>query len=157
VFRAFSVLATAAAAAAAVAAVPAGPAAAAAPPASGAPCATAAAVLRVGALTWDPPSVPAGGTSAATLTATNCTGQDQTVSETWSGRFLSGSSTGIPSGCPAVDPLPRTVTFAPHARVATTTSYLVFPGCTADRLRLTVTVSQGAVQLASRTADLIIG
>lgn len=156
--RRLSALVTAAAAVATAAAVSAGgPAAAAAPPTTGAPCASAATVIRIDGLAFDPPSVPAGGTSTATLTATNCTGLDRTVSETWAGRFLSGSSTGYPAGCPAIDPLPRSVTFAPHEQVATSTGYLVFPGCTADRLRLTVTVSQGGVPLASRTADLLIG
>lgn len=143
-------LAVAAAALAATVAGAGTPAAAAVPPT---PC---PAPVVLGGLAFDPPSVVAGGTSQATLTTTNCTGQTQTVSQTWTGRFLSGSSTGIPAGCPAIDPLPRSVALAPHAQVRTTTGYLVFAGCTADRLRLTVTVSQGGVPLGSRTADLLI-
>ncbi|WP_333770892.1 hypothetical protein [Streptomyces sp. IBSBF 2435] len=153
--RRLSALVTAAAAVATATVVSAGgPAAAATPPP--APCATSS-VVRVDGLAFDPASVPAGGTSTATLAATNCTGQSRTISETWVGRFLSGTSTGIPAGCPVIDPLPRSVTFAPYAQVSTAGSYLVLAGCTADRLRLTVTLSQGGVQLASRTADLLIG
>ncbi|WUH94908.1 hypothetical protein OG900_35365 [Streptomyces sp. NBC_00433] len=156
--RRLPVLVTAAAALATAAAVTAGgPAAAAAPPApaSRTPCATAS-VIRVDSFAFDPAAVPAGGSSAATLTATNCTGQSQAISETWSGRFLSDTSTGYPTGCPVYDPLPRSVTFAPHARVSTTTTYLTFAGCTADRLRVTVSVSRGGVVLTSTTADLLI-
>lgn len=153
--RQLPVLVTAAVAAAVSAGVP---ATAAAPPTSAAPCATGAPVVRIDGLAFNPPSVTAGGTSAATLTATNCTGQSQTVSATWAGRFLSDDpSTGYPAGCPVVDPLAPSVAFAPYAQVATTTAYLVFPGCTADRFRLTVTLSQGGVLLDSRTAELLIG
>ncbi|SHL43514.1 hypothetical protein [Actinacidiphila paucisporea] len=154
--RRLSVLLTAAAALATAAAVTAGGPAAAAPPTSGTPCAAASSVIRVDGFAFSPPSVPAGGSSAATLTATNCTVRSQTVNETWSGRFLSDTSTGYPTGCPVYDPLPRTVTFAPRAQVVTTTTYLTFAGCTADRLRVSVSVSQGGVVLASRTADLLI-
>ncbi|WP_031512284.1 hypothetical protein [Streptomyces sp. NRRL F-5123] len=141
------------AAALAAAAVPAagGPAAAdTAPPAACAPAVVA------GDLAFSPPSVSPGGTSSASLTVTNCTGEPQTVGETWYGRFLSGSSAGLPAGCPVVDPLPRPVTVAPHASVTSATGYLVFPGCTADRLRLTVTLVQAGTTLGSRTADLLI-
>ncbi|CAG7656022.1 hypothetical protein [Actinacidiphila bryophytorum] len=157
--RRLSVLATAAAclAAAAVSAGSATAAAPADPPTSGAPCATAAGGVRLDGLAFDPPSVPAGGTSTASLTATNCSDHDVTVRETWAARFLSGSSTGVPAGCPVIDPLPRSVTFGPHERVVTSTAYLVFADCTADLLRLTVTVSQDGVPPASRTADLLIG
>ncbi|MFG1806758.1 hypothetical protein [Streptomyces sp. NPDC049040] len=152
--RRLPALVTAAAALAAGTAVSAaGPAAAAAP---STPCATAASVVRIDGLAFDPPSVAPGGTSAATLTATNCTGRALTLGTTWSGRFLSDTSSGIPAGCPAVDPLPRPVTFAPHERVSVTTGYLVLAGCTADRLRLTVTLSRDGVALAGRTADLLI-
>jgi hypothetical protein len=149
---------TAAGAVAAAAVVSAGsPVTAATPDATTPPPTTCSTVVKVNGLAFDPPSVPAGGTSTATLTATDCTGLPQTVTETWQGRFTSGSSTGIPAGCPAVDPLPRSVTFAPYQRVATSTGYLVFAGCTADRFHLTVTISQGGVQLTTATADLLIG
>lgn len=156
-----SVLVTAAACLATAAAVTAGGTAAAAapaaPPTVGTPCASATPGVRIDSLSFSPPSVPAGGASTVSLVATNCTDQVRTVSETWWGRFMSDSSTGIPAGCPAIDPLGRSVTFAPHERVVTSTSYFVFSGCTADRLRLTVTMAQDGVPPASRTADLLIG
>jgi hypothetical protein len=120
------------------------------------PPTTCSGTVWIGGLAFDPPHVAPGGSSTAALTAANCTGATQTVSETWSGSWLSSSATGIPTGCPAIDPLPRTVTLAPYQKVATATTYLVFPGCTADALRLTVRVSQGGTVLATRTADLVI-
>lgn len=117
-----------------------------------------AGVLRVNSFAFDPPSVFAGKSSAATLTAKNCTGQLQAVTETWTGRFSAdpASGTGIPPGCPVFDPLPRQVTLGPHERVATTTTYTTFAGCTATRLTVTVTITQGGMQLASSSTVLAI-
>ncbi|MFC4031366.1 hypothetical protein ACFO3J_07740 [Streptomyces polygonati] len=149
--RVLASLTAAAALGVAVSVSGAGPAAA-----DGAPSPSCAQVVRIDSLAFDPAEITAGGTSALELVATNCTGQSQAVSETWAGSWLSATATGIPSGCPVIDPLPRQVTFAPHARVSTTTTYLVFPGCTASALRVTVTVSQAGTQLARRSADLLI-
>lgn len=117
-----------------------------------------AGVLRVNSFAFDPPSVFVGKSSAGTLSATNCTGQSQAVTETWTGRFSAdpASGTGIPPGCPVFDPLPRQVTFGPHQRVATTTTYTTFTGCTATRLTVTVTITQGGTQLARTSAELAI-
>jgi hypothetical protein len=139
----------------------AGPAGAAAPaPAHGAspPPSICSGVLRVNGFAFDPASVFAGKSSAAVLTATNCTAQSQVVTETWTGRFSadSGSTTGIPPGCPAWDPLPRPVTFGPHEHVTTTTTYTTFTGCTATRLTVTVMITQGGTQLARTSANLVI-
>ncbi|MGW5349662.1 hypothetical protein ACWERV_03960 [Streptomyces sp. NPDC004031] len=121
-----------------------------------APPAVCTPAVVAGDLAFSPPSVAPGGTSSASLTVTNCTGQPQTVGETWYGRFLSDGSPGLPAGCPVIDPLPRPVTLAPGASLTSTTGYLVLPGCTADRLRLTVTLGQGGTTLGSRTADLLV-
>ncbi|MBM9507600.1 hypothetical protein [Actinacidiphila acididurans] len=120
------------------------------------PPTTCQGVIRADGLAFTPPAVAPGQSSAATLSAVNCTGQTQTVSETWLGTWVSSSTGGLPSGCPVIDPLPRSVTFTPYQRVATTTTYLVFPGCTADALRLTVRIAQGGTVLEERTADLAI-
>lgn len=155
--RTLSAIVTATAAGAAVLLTGGGPAAAldGAPQATPVP-GTCSGVVRVGTLTFDPAQVARGGMSGATVKTTNCTGQSQAVTETWTGRFTSASGTGIPQGCPALDPLPRQVTLAPYAQISTTTSYLAFSGCTADRLTVTVRVTQGAVLIAQRSADLII-
>ncbi|WP_405591760.1 hypothetical protein [Streptomyces sp. NBC_01190] len=113
-------------------------------------------VIRINDLTFDPARVTAGETSDLTLDATNCTGQSQAVTETWAGTWLSATTTGVPAGCPVIDPLPRQVTFAPHARTSTVTGYLVFAGCAAAGLRGTVTIEQAGVQLARQSAVLLI-
>ncbi len=113
--------------------------------------------VRITAFAFQPAEVAPGGSSPATLTAKNCTGTSRTVSETWYGRF-SAPTPGIPAGCPVLDPFLRPVVLAPHAKVATTTTYSVPTGCTATQLAVTVTVTDqtGAV-LAQQTADLRIG
>ncbi|WP_327286825.1 hypothetical protein [Streptomyces sp. NBC_01198] len=153
--RLFAIPATAAGVAVLLAAGSAAPAAA---RPSSPPPSICSGVLRVNSFAFDPPSVFAGKSSAAALTATNCTGQSQAVAETWTGRFSSDSSsgTGIPPGCPVLDPYPRPVTFGPHERVTTSTTYTTFAGCTATRLTVTVTITQGGTQLARRSADLVI-
>ncbi|MHA6764972.1 hypothetical protein [Streptacidiphilus sp. PAMC 29251] len=79
-------------------------------------------VVQITAFAFHPPRVPAGQTSPAELTLKNCTAATQQVNETWLGRF-SGSSTGIPAGCPVLDPFLRPVTLAPHAKTTTSTTY----------------------------------
>jgi hypothetical protein len=113
-------------------------------------------VLRVDSFAFDPPSVSAGGSSAAALTVRNCTGQTQAVTETWTGRFSTDTGTGIPPGCPALDPLPRPVTLAPRQRNTTATTYIAFASCAATHLTVTVTITQGATQLARTSAVLTI-
>jgi hypothetical protein len=113
-------------------------------------------VLWVKGFVFDPPSIPAGTSSAAELTVMNCTGQSQAVTETWTGRFSADSSsgTGIPPGCPVLDPYPSAVTFGPHEKIITHTTYTTFAGCTATRLTVTVTITQSGTQLASTSAVL---
>lgn len=146
---------TAAAAAGAAVLVAGGGQAMAAGTLSPTPCATAT-EIRIDGLAFNPPQVFPGKSSTATLTATNCTAASQTVAEQWSGTWLSATSSGIPSGCPVIDPLLRSVVFAPHQQVATSTTYTVPAGCTADALRVTVRLTQGGTLLGQRSADLII-
>jgi len=130
--------------------------ASAAPTASGSPV-SCAEVILVDSFAFQPAQVLPGQSSTATLTATNCTGASQTVTETWYGRFL-GPSTGIPAGCVAIDPFERSVEFAAHTEVSTATGYLVPTGCTATELAVTVTITgQDGTVLAQPTAYLAIG
>jgi hypothetical protein len=113
-------------------------------------------VLRVNSFAFTPWAVGIGQSSSAALSVTNCTWGTQTVIETWTGHFSSNIDPGIPPGCPALDPLPRSVTLAPHEQVTTSTTYNVFPWCTASHLTVTVTISQGSTELARTSADLTI-
>lgn len=145
-----------AAAAAAALATPGLASATSAPSAAGpVPCSSASALL-IGPLAFTPPEIPPGLSSTAALPVANCTGATQTATETWYGTWLSAASTGIPDGCPAIDPLLRQVSVAPYQTVTTATGYLVPAGCTADALRLTVRISRSGTLLAQRTADLVI-
>jgi hypothetical protein len=127
--------------------------AAASVPASHAP--TCSGVIQITRLAFTPPAVTPGGTSTANLAARNCTGTSQQTTAVWLGRFV-GSGTGIPPGCPAIDPLAESVAFAPHGQFRSGVSYLVPATCTATQLQVTVELEQGGTVLAEATADLTI-
>jgi hypothetical protein len=113
-------------------------------------------VIQITSLAFSPAAIAPGQSSTATLQARNCTGQTQQTTATWFGQFI-GSSTGIPTGCAAVDPLPRPTTFAPFSAIAQSTSYLVFSSCTASALRITVQITgSGGTLLASASTSLTI-
>jgi hypothetical protein len=111
--------------------------------------------IQVEAFVFHPAAVPPGASSTATLTALNCTTQTLATSEIWSGRFT-GPSTGIPVGCPAIDPIALPVTFPPGGSVATSVTYLVPPSCTASHLVVTVDIDAAGKVLAQGTATLTI-
>jgi hypothetical protein len=117
---------------------------------------TTVATIEITGLSFSPPSIPAGNSSTAKLAAHNCTAQDRPTTATWQGRFASPTGTGIPAGCPAIDPLPMSIDFPPYGSVSRAVTYFVFAGCTATVLHLTVTISAGGQILATRSADLAI-
>ncbi len=113
-------------------------------------------VIQITHLAFSPSQVSPGQLSTAGMTARNCTGQTQQTSVIWFARFT-GSGSGIPPGCPAIDPLPpQQVTFAPFGRFSTSAGFLVPPSCTATQLQLTFDIDQNGVVIAQKTADLII-
>ena len=114
---------------------------------------TCSGVIQITRLAFAPPAVTPGGTSTANLAARNCTGTSQQTTAVWLGRFV-GPAAGIPPGCPAIDPLPLSASFAPHAQLRSSVGYLVPSGCTATQLQVTVEIEQGGTVLAERTADL---
>ena len=116
---------------------------------------TSAQIIKITQLAFHPPAVAPGQIATAVLSAVNCTNQTQQTSATWSGRFL-GASTGIPAGCPAIDPLALPMNFAPHAQLTGSVGYLVPASCTATDLQVTVLIYKQGVLLAQRSADLPI-
>ncbi|MCU7728931.1 cellulose-binding domain-containing protein [Actinoplanes sp. KI2] len=119
-----------------------------------APCAS---TIQIDSLTFDPPQVAPGQGSTATVVVHNCTAQPQTFSVMTIARFL-GATSGIPAGCPVIDPLPpRQVTLAGDGSWSGSTGYSVFSGCTATTLEVSVSVTDPAgTSLARATADLPI-
>jgi hypothetical protein len=142
-----------------LAAAPAGIAAASVPAASvpaSQPAPRCSGVIQITHLAFTPPAVTPGQIATANVVARNCTGTSQQASVFWLERFT-GPGSGIPPGCPAIDPLPpRPVTFAPHGQVQSASGTLVPPGCTATQLLATVEFLQGATVLTQRTAYLTI-
>lgn len=123
--------------------------------ASPAPCTTAS-PIAIDGFAFSPAIVARGQSSTATLAAHNCTALTQVVSETWYGKYI-GSGTGIPAGCPVIDPFVRSVTFAPFASVSTGTRYSTFASCTASALQITVKLANSSgVALGQATATLTI-
>jgi hypothetical protein len=123
----------------------AGPAASAATAAPGpvappAACVTSA-VITVDSFDFSPAQVAPGQSSTANLVTTNCTGVAQQTEQTWVGQYVSTSTTGLPSGCPVIDPLARSVDYTPYQEVLTSGSYLALSGCTANELKVTVRIS----------------
>lgn len=106
-------------------------------------------------LAFDSPSVMRGQIATAHLLARNCTGASVSTELIWTGRFL-GSSTGIPPGCPAIDPLAKQVTFAPFGQFTDTFGVLIFPSCTATAFSATATFSSAGTVLATATAQVAI-
>lgn len=113
-------------------------------------------VIRIDGLAFSPVAVAPGGSATAVLTATNCTAQAQAVTEQWTGDFSSLSGTGVPAGCPVIDPLLFPRTFPAGSQATSATTYTVPVGCTADRLTVTVRLTQGATVLGTAGATLII-
>jgi hypothetical protein len=114
-------------------------------------------VIEITSFAFSPPAVTPGNSSTATLTALNCTDQTQQTSETWSGRFTGPSSSGIPAGCPAIDPIAFGVTFPPDGTASRSVGYLVPASCTASELVVTADIhGTNGNLLAAGTATLQI-
>jgi len=107
-------------------------------------------------LAFSPRSVTAGETSTAHLTALNCTGTSQQAEVTWLGRFTA-NGTGIPAGCPAIDPLAQGISFGAHGSAQGHVGYTVPSSCRATGLEVTARITgQGGTVLASRMTVLKI-
>lgn len=133
------------------------PAAAAVHPATG--CSTAAAVpIGIDGFAFTPPQVLPGGTSTGDLITTNCTDSTLISTETWTGQWLPLSTTGAaPAGCPAIDPVTRSVTYAAGQELAENGTYTVPTGCQAAELAVTVDIGiDNAADVESATAYLVI-
>lgn len=129
-----------------------------APGAANAATATAACSgdIAIGQFAFNPPSVPPGGSSTLNLVAMNCTNQTLSGQTIWFGLYT-GPGTGIPPGCPAIDPISIPYTMAPGAVDTITRPQTTFPGCLATGLQATVEFTVSNVgTVAEGTADLTI-
>jgi Cellulose binding domain len=130
--------------------------AAARPDATPATC-TGTDAIQVTQFTFTPPSVTAGQSSTANLTAVNCTAQTIQASALWYGRYQVPGNPNIPPGCPAIDPLDFQVTIAPGGQYTQAFPYFsTFTQCTATQLLATVLIEGSGVTYAQATATLNI-
>jgi hypothetical protein len=117
---------------------------------------TSAAPIELNSFAFVPAEVAPGGQSAAILVTTNCTNVSVSTTQTWLGQWLSASGTGIPSGCPVIDPLARSAVYSPGQERVDDTEYTVPSGCTANALKVTVRVASGGTTILTATATLLI-
>jgi hypothetical protein len=106
---------------------------------------------------FNPSSVPAGQRSTLSLVAQNCTNQTLQGQVISFGRYT-WPGTGLPPGCPAIDPVSLPFTLAPGALYTTTGQEGdTFPNCQATGLQATVEFSVSNVgTVAQATASLVI-
>jgi hypothetical protein len=152
--RRLSALVTASTALAAAAVVTAGGTAAADTPAADTPAAGCSSAVRVDGFAFDPPAVAPGGTSTATLSATNCTGSDLVLSELWSYHY-------VPDPWGPATPVCATITLAraePIGAYGHLDSAMPFSAnpspCASHVLEATVSLSVGSLRLGTYAADL---
>jgi hypothetical protein len=79
----------------------------------------------------------------------------QRTTLTWFGRFV-GPAGHFPPGCPVIDPVAQSANFPPYATFASSLGYTVPAACTAIKLRVTASFSEGGAVVAQRSAFLII-
>ena len=115
-------------------------------------CATAT-PIELDGFAFAPPEVTPGNSATADLITTNCTAGTLVTEEEWTAQWLPPTGTGLPAGCPVIDPLMRPVTYAPGQELAENTAYLVPAGCRAAGLAVTVQifVSTGTSVLTAAT------
>ena len=112
--------------------------------------------VQVTSFSFDPSRVSPGGRSTATLTVQNCTSTAVSVSATWFGRFTAPGVTGIPTGCPAIDPIVQQSNIAPNGTATQSMGFSTFAQCTASELDAVVNLSAGGTTVGSFTAPLTI-
>jgi len=107
--------------------------------------------------TFTQASYTPGQSATVDLTVVNCTSQTLTTHLIPYGRFID-SANNIAAGCPAIDPIELTVTFAPNATYTNSFGYTVFPTCTAISFQAVDTFSDATTgaQLAQGTASVPI-
>lgn len=113
--------------------------------------------ISISQFAFNPASVPAGQTSTLSLAAQNCTSQTLQGQTIWYGQYTWPGS-GIPPGCPAIDPVAIPYTLAPGA-LSTTTRLDgdTISGCLATGLQVTVEFTVSNVgTVAQATAGLTI-
>lgn len=112
--------------------------------------------VQVTSFTFDPASVSPGGRSTATLTVQNCTSTAVSVSGTWFGRFTAPGVSGIPAGCPAIDPIVQQSNVPANGTATQSLVFSTFTQCTASELDAMVNLSAGGTAVGSFTAPLTI-
>jgi hypothetical protein len=114
--------------------------------------------IAISQFSFSPGTVPAGQTSTLTLVLRNCTNQTVQGSSTWYPTFT-WAGTGLPPGCPVMDPVSFNYSMAPGG-TSTATLGLGDPiaSCRATGIQATVNVYVNGVTgaAATATANLVI-
>jgi Cellulose binding domain len=108
-------------------------------------------------ISMTPASITPGQSATLNFTAVNCTAQTVTTNLVEYGRFLGpSSSTGVPQGCPVIDPIAPAVTFAPNGTYTGTIGYQTFAQCTATSLEGIITFENSSGLNVQGTATVTI-
>lgn len=122
--------------------------------------ATCTGTIQVTSFTFNPPTVPAGTNSTATLVLQNCTNSAVTVQGTWAAHLSAPGVNGVPPGCVATDPLVQNSNIAPNGTATQTLTYSTFGAtigtCAATGLDAQVNLSIGGTLVGTATAHLTI-
>jgi hypothetical protein len=114
--------------------------------------------IAISQFSFSPPSVPVGQNSTLTLVLRNCSSQARQGSSIWMPKFT-GASTGLPPGCPVLDPVAFSY-MMPAGGTSTATLQLGDPiaTCPATGIQATVNVDVDGVTgtAATATANLVI-
>jgi Cellulose binding domain len=110
-------------------------------------------------LSFNPPAVPAGQRSTLTLVLANCTNQPIQGGITSYGRYTWAGGSGIPPGCPAIDPISYPYSIAAGGTFTHTEQQGdTFQSCPATGLTWTMNVTVNGVTgtAATASANLVI-
>jgi len=114
--------------------------------------------VSVNQFSFNPVTVNAGQTSAATLVLRNCTSQVITGTTIWAGQYTAFAGQ-TPPGCPAIDPIAVPYSIAPGGTTTVAEQEGdTIPGCQANGLKSTVNVNVNGVTgtVATAAASLSI-
>jgi Cellulose binding domain len=114
--------------------------------------------IAIKQFSFSPASVPAGQTSTLTLVLANCTSQTIQGNTSWYGHYTWAGS-GIPPGCPVIDPIAFPYTITPGGTYTQTEQEGdTIEGCQATGLTANVNVSVDGVTgtAATASASLVI-
>jgi hypothetical protein len=111
--------------------------------------------VRITSFGWQPSDVRPGDSATVAVTAQNCKHRELSASVEWIGQYA-GIGTGLPDGCPVIDPVSTPVTLPSKDSARAQLGFNILPGCSATGLTETVRLLSNGTVLATASATLTI-